>query len=285
MSRKHKSQAYKRLPNTYTLRNNGNVEDTQTLYISSGLAYEYQVEELFESALKDAQTMTNVFGENFNCDIRVNVVKDHEGFYKGYGFVWLSSPEFYNALLGNNIDGSPRIEWYEDPDAKIPIATEEKPKSNSWADMIDEEPIKLKRDLPPILSLKKFKYDEQQEPHVPNSQEEGVICISPAFITPDSIDTYSLSPDVIFARNVPPQIDFLYKIFSPYSKSNTNYPKITIKKSKNPKRKTGVYNAVIKYDPGTYDAQFALLMTRKIHVKNGEKDYLISSYYDKTYMY
>ena len=76
----------------YRSVNNGNVENNSTLYVNTGVAHPHQVEEIFNEVIERSRNMPEVFGENFECDVQVNLVRKHNGQYMAYAFVDLSNP-------------------------------------------------------------------------------------------------------------------------------------------------------------------------------------------------
>lgn len=273
--------------------------DHHTLYVETGVAHRHQVVEVFAEAIKRL---------DIPCKFKVNLVETKSG-YCGYAYVWISSPQVYNALLGRNLDGSERVEWYDDPNWKSPTkpledALDELETSDSWVDMIEDEDNvrklykcpKLKKDLPSLVSIPGYKYDEEQmsylEMKAMNVSEEdekinlnslprnGFVEISPASLR--NIED-NLCPNVIMARKIPRWIseDTLKGIFAEYASDSKTphrrnikgqsslvtfpYVVITIQKESR--------TAYINFDPSTNDARFALLMTRKLRIIDPESRY------------
>jgi hypothetical protein len=247
LSKKHKYK-YR------VLSSNGNVENSSTFYVATGVAHHEQVLEIFQKAIQEATAMPEVFGNDFECDVIVNLLRRRNPetgkmVYSGIAYVDVNNPKLYFALLGLNIDGSERAEYYEDPEW---VPTE----SNSWADQVCPT---LRRELPPILTLPTYEYDEDQKEHLNTDATHGNVNISPAFKPSVSDD---VDPCVLFVQGVPTKnLNFLYEIFARYArtpKGDELYPKISIKETRN-----GSTVAFVRY-AHEYDAGFAIVMLRKI---------------------
>lgn len=74
--------------------------DNRTLYIFSGSATQEQVEAIFEELFKKL---------NMKGTFTVNIVYGQDVKPKGFGYVHVSNPKFYNMAVGLNPDGSDRI--------------------------------------------------------------------------------------------------------------------------------------------------------------------------------
>lgn len=265
---------------SYRTANNGNIENNSTIYVNTGVAHPHQVEEQFQKAIKQAQSMTDVFGPDFECDFQVNLVRRHNGEYMGYAFVDVTNPEFYYAILGFNLDGTERCIFVDDPTPIPPKKDVTTVISKSWADDDDDDIIfihrpKIKIEQAPLLQLDKYEYDEQQRFHLQTDESHGPLPVSPAFITPGSKDGYDSQS--LYVSEVPAiDYDFMYAIFARYARYDYHhevyYPKIVIRKCNNTKgadTKTGIF-AIVEY--GTeMDARFALHMVQKIRANyNGD---------------
>jgi len=238
----------------YRVLDNGNVVNTNTLYIGTGVAHPYQVEALFAQAIQTAKNMPEVFGEDFECDVVVNLVRRNTGQYMGVAYVDVTCPAFYYALIGLNTDGSDRAEYYDDPSWEPP------PESNSWADYVDCP--KLRREPPPIIKLGEYEYDQEQKEHLETDETHGSLTVSPAFITSGWHET---DPKTLFVQNVPSDdLKFLYAIFARYARTNVEdseydyYPKITIKETRSKQ-----LVALVRYGHW-HDAGFAYAMLRRV---------------------
>lgn len=271
----------------YRTIKNGNVENNTTIYAKTGVAHPHQIKELFHDVIEHAKKMPEIFGLNFDCDVQVNLVQKFTGQYMGYTFVDLSNPKLYFALLGCNVDGSERAEYYDDPDwvpppevpAPVPVP-KDRDVQKSWAEQVDSDseentprkpsPPKIRRELKPLIKLKEYPYDEKQKLHLQTSETHGSITLSPAFITPGVKPEYDGCK--LYVSEIPADdLDFLYTLFARYSRydtltpaniaryGNEQYsPRITIHTSGDKK-----LFAIVQYHH-PYDAAFALLMLQKI---------------------
>lgn len=278
---------------------NGNIENNTTLYVSTGVAHHHQVEAIFDNVIKKAKSMPEVFGEDFECDVQVNLVRKHSGQYMGYAFIDVSNPAVYYALIGCETDGRDRVEFVPDPTWTPPSPSEIKPVATtlSWADMDDDDWFddsdfetpsapRIRKELPPLLTLDEFDYDDQQQSYLKTKETKGNLSISPAFITPGVNDDYDDCK--LFVTEVPSDDhDFLYAIFARYARNISYreddhyfYPKITIRKNSNGEK----YYAIVQY-AHSYDTAFALLMLQKVRAKyNGEDVFMRVRYaFDKNH--
>lgn len=274
---------------SYRLVSNGNVENNCTLYVNTGVAHARQIEEMFIDAIERAKKMPDVFGSDFDCEIKVNVVRRHSGEYMAYAFVDLTNPRLYYALIGCNVDGSERAHYIDDPNWTPPLGSSPPTgkftwaSGKSWADDDDNEPIvrmtpcapKIRRELPPLLTLKAYTYDKQQMAHLQTQETQGTVTVSPAFITPGISDEYDDCS--LYVSEVPDMnYDFLYEIFARYARTSSSeedashfFPRITIRQS-NKEGVAGLY-AIVQY-AHPYDASYALQMLQKIRAKYNGAD-------------
>jgi hypothetical protein len=315
---------------SYREVNNGNVENNSTLYVNTGVAHPHQIEEIFLEVIEQARNMPDIFGKNFECDVQVNLVRKHTGQYMAYAFIDLSNPAIYYALIGCEIDGRERVEYIPDPDwvPPEPSTTPKETKSNSWADLDDDDWVppepsttpketksnswadlddddwgigeesfkpsapKLRHELPPLLKLNDFKYDEQQKIYLKTDEDYGNVGISPAFITPGVNDDHDDCK--LYVSDVPANDhDFLYAIFARYARTSSYYedekffyPKIQIRKNNREEDATKQkYYAIVQY-AHSYDTAFALIMLQKIRAKyNGEDIFMRVRYAFSHYRY
>jgi hypothetical protein len=182
----------------------------------------------------------------------------------GISYAYLSNYQAYNALVGRNLDGTPRVEYKkmekDEPDYDSWEGMLEN-NDQSWFDIMEETPNKEEIQLGPLAS-----------PLIPN--EDGTVYylnISPAFV--EVIE--DLTMNTICIRNVPSDItpEMLKDIFKEYASNsftkrkirfktgtiNEAYPLVTVTSKK---------RGYITYDPKTNDGSFALLMTKRIAVGN-----------------
>lgn len=259
------------------------VYDTHTLHVLTGVARKDQLIKVLGEAIEQAE---EILGRSTNCQYKVNILLTKNGEYYGYGYIYVSSEEIYWMLLGKNPDGSERIEEYPDPNWVKP----EVDKSNeintgkSWFDFVEEEDAyirpMIKNQLEPLIQIPGYEYDEDQYIHLQNlaknnPQESsdvpkmGYFVISRGFARDAE---YGKINNVLCCRAVPDWIpmNILKNIFSMYS-DNDEYPIISHINGRKYKKTKIVF---IKFDPSTKNAQFALLMTRKLRIKHPTKKHL-----------
>lgn len=277
--------------------------DNHTLYVNSGVATKAQLTTAFHRALKDVSKTLN---RPVTTAFKVNVVIVH-GNYVGYSYVRVQNPEVYNMLIGKNPDGTERVEYIDDPNwqppAKASVIEDEidfetfmsAPTNNkSWAELMDEEeemkPAKIRQLLPPLMKLPSYQYDQEQIKHVTKLLEEqhhglsetkvtvpthGHFEVSRAYVSP--VDD-RFAPNILCSRNIPAWIteNDLKVAFSPYASDITTkhrrkvngrfiseaYPYVTINNGR---------VAFVTFDPVGHDAQFALLMTRKLELTSHDR--------------
>ncbi|AYV86120.1 MAG: hypothetical protein Solivirus9_1, partial [Solivirus sp.] len=283
---------------TYKVTNEGNVINNTILYLFTELAHQSNVVALFQKAIQKAKTLPE-FGENFECEVRVNLVKRHNGAYVGYAYVHLTNPMLYHALLGMNVDGTERV-VYEDVEVKEKSAEKEKKleqeampqfgrqlqTSNNWSDYDDDDTIQKKKiQLPPLLTLEEYEYDEMQKDFAQKNGKPliGEVTVLPAFIEPGVAENENEC--ILYVTDVPAMdYDLLYSMFAPYA-TNTSYsdadnskffyPKINIRQTGPAGAEQKIF-ATVKYDK-QYDASFALQMNRKVHLLYSGKEVTITT--------
>lgn len=81
--------------------------DNHTMYLFTSGATEKQLNESFREAMC---TLEKTSGKRYQCRYQVNIVRDKLGKTLGFGYLWVSNPEIYHMLIGNNPDGSVRRE-------------------------------------------------------------------------------------------------------------------------------------------------------------------------------
>lgn len=267
---------------SYRVASNGNVYNNSTLYVTTGVAHPHQIEKLFEAAIERAKKMPEIFGNDFECDFQVNVVRKYTGEYMAYAFVDVTNPKLYYTMIGYNADGTDRALYIDDPNWVPPknIPKPDENKSRNWCDMDDNDnineifiaPPKIRQELKPLIQLDEYEYDDQQREHLRTDETHGNVSVSPAFITPGVKEGYDDCN--LYVSEVPAvDYDFLYAIFTRYARyenENGHYPKIEIRRCAQEKNnKTGIF-AVVKYCH-YYDTSFALAMLQKVRAKyNGE---------------
>lgn len=248
------------------------MHDEHTLYVESGVATEAQVSECLAGAIEQAD---KVLGYNTKCKFKVNLIVGSDGKYFGFGYIRVSDSKIYWMLLGRNPDGSERFREYLDPNWTPPETPVKSGEDKSWIDIIEEQDSliqpKIKEELPPLITIPGYNYDEEQIKHLKELEETedvpqiGYFEISRAYATePDK----TMIKNRICSRKVPDWIpvEAFKSIFSAYISDNEEkdiYPSVNFVESKN-----GGRIVFITFNPNTNDALFALLMTKKTRIKN-----------------
>lgn len=270
------------------------IHDNHTLYVNSGVATKEQLTAAIYASLK---TASRNLGRPITTAFKVNVVIVRDN-YVGYSYVRVQNKEVYNMLIGRNPDGTERVQWLDDPNWTSSTSEPVESSTSSWADMMDEEdeakPPQIRQLLPPLMSLPPYRYDKEQLKHVTallTEQQQklsvdeplkipsfGHFEVSRAYVT--AVDEERFVPNVLCSRNIPMWITEkdLKEAFSPYASDITTkhqrkvngrfvseaYPYVTINAGR---------VAFITFSAANHDAQFALLMTRKIELtsRDGSK--------------
>lgn len=275
----------------------GKYFDNNTLYVKSGVAQPEQLKDSLRKAIGEA---SRLLGKPLKVFFEVNLIVLREGRKVGFGYIRVSNSEVFHLLAGRNADGSERVEYIDDPDWVEPESDDETDMSikpgQSWADFAEEEERhicpKIKRVLPPLLTLPGYPLDGKQQAEykqqvIENAKREGTyeegmentifvpvvgtFETSPAFVT--DIDD-NLCANVLCTRKVPAWVteEKLKSTFMKYASDATTkqkrrvggqtitdtYPFVSINQDR---------NAFITFDPKTHDAQFALLMTKKLDLQ------------------
>lgn len=105
-------------------------------------------EEIKNLIVKEINKLDGI--EDCKYDLFINVVKNKENVNLGYSYGWISDVRLYNALVGLNLDGTPRekvtvkkIEKEDDDKVNM---------SDNWADYIEEEEREIEY-LPPLITF------------------------------------------------------------------------------------------------------------------------------------
>jgi hypothetical protein len=246
------------------------------IYVQSHLATNKQITEALNKTFIKYESEL----EGISKEFEANIITKPDGTTYGYGYLWVRDEKLYYMLLGKNKDGSELYIEEEDenwkPDPKV---IEERQKlmygtieNKSWYEiMIMEEELdeklkrpKIKKVVTSPISQVKYEYNEIQK-KIDTTKSEDNFIFSQAIIRrkEDNYITYKLFSPIV-NKNVTE--DDLRKVFCKFSTSNYKngefYPQITIDK----KRQNNT--VTIKFDPMTNDGLFALLMTRKIVIRD-----------------
>lgn len=219
---------------------------------------------------KAVEEFTKVVGKKCLPSFQCNLVENKEGEYQKFGYIWVADKMLYHALLGNNVDGTPRVHYVE---AKTPSPSKEvaspskrsssaaSPTRFSWADEEDEEVTsittpKVKENLPPLLSVGKYEYTQEQRKMLEDPEKppttEGKVEFSRAHVYEVA---EPLKHNVLFS-SLPPNCRLsendIKAAFEKYGVS----PTICIDNGK----------CYVTFLPTDKQAQFTLLMCKKMKV-------------------
>jgi hypothetical protein len=255
------------------------ITDRHTMFVGCPGATEAQLRADISAALEERRKVAPL-----ECLFRVNMVTNSDGGNYGMAFVFFTNPDVYCMIMGRNIDGTPRVEYKDDPSYVPPTPSHDwsaQPAPTNWADWVDEIDItpkipQIMTKLEPLMTLR---------PYTPEGEDEArEYLLSRAIAQPlDSKFapnvlkcnlTYLSSPDgsPTKFKGIPEWItsNRLKSEFAPYASNmirgersikgvgtETGYPHVTITTS-------GDRIAFIVFDPATTDALFALIMFRKL---------------------
>ena len=259
------------------------------LYVETGLATWNQIHSIFTRAIK-------TFG--IYCKLQMVMPKNREGEFKGFALVWFSDEQIPNMLMGNNPDGSERIEERDDPTWVPPEGDKEKiidqrtQDMTNWADMAEvEEEVaamfmapKIRVKLPTLLPIPKYYYNREQRQILKktgksHSSKEGKINISYATIRRHR---EGLSTHVIFG-NIPEWMDekMIKQEFGRYvTVPDGKYPLVNIIDRYDRRTQKQQKVAYVTFSPNSMDGQTAAFMSydfttyheqhgkTKLHFKN-----------------
>lgn len=266
------------------------------LYIQTGYTNHEQIKSALQQTLHKVQKELKY---KIHTRFRINVVTKDNSKTMGYAYLWVTNPEFYHILLGNNPDGSSRIKIINDPDwqegsqSDIDRIKETMQTTTNWADIDDlsqqldsltnRPTIEIK--LPPIVVLPRIFYTDEQYQNILQDNYLNIYLnndsIPPKFIDITIEQGYinnvrnGYTPYILQCCNTPEwiTIKMLKQIFIPYV---TN-PNTEVIRRICGKRVKGTYplvhinnnrKAFITFDSNTQDASFALAMCMKLPLVN-----------------
>lgn len=193
-------------------------------------------------------------------DFIVNVVEDKNYNKKKFSYGWISDLGLFHVLLGNNEDGSSRVEWIDDPDWVEPDGDVnlELGSGMDWGETIWSECPKIKKVLPPLITIDSY-LDKDNEEHTLDFFKA-------------KLKYKSHTKNEIFSRDIPDciSINFLMNVFKKFSMDKTKH---FIKKKKEyveyPIIKfsewNGKRNCTVEFSPIDQDlAPFVLSITKKL---------------------
>jgi len=273
--------------------------NNHNVYVVAGEATEQQ---LIESTKIFKKQLCEMFPDkNYDkCEIIVNLVTDKDGNSFRHAYVWVSDIEVYYIMTGHNPDGTERFTIKEDEESK-----EEPEEINfddmDWSDMMSEEikkesKVKIKEELPPILSLPGYEYTPSQYERVKETLRSESVANNKPF-DESSVPKYgyfaasraragnvSSEYNSSILRSIVPiwvTKEMIKDVFDKFSTNKTRSkdgqlcPKVSsskfIKKDfttgKTSEDKTQ-YIVLVEFSISENDAVFALQMTRKIKFVN-----------------
>lgn len=265
--------------------------DKNTLYLESGVANESQVLNAIMEGIKKCEVKLK---RSLKCKMNLNLIKSRDGIYFGIGYLWVDNCDVYWILSGRNIDGTERVEEYEDPEWKPSGKDMSASFGGDWAEiaskMDESKPKIIRKQLPSLIEFPFIKYTEKQKAFLKKEGKEvsdGInLVMGRAYINKPPPTKMS---SVLCCRYVPKWIPtkVFKNIFLKYvSDSNTviemktngktvrdNAPLITRSKNiKVNKRNKTEYDVIfVTYDPNTNDASFARLIQRKTRIKHPKR--------------
>ncbi len=162
------------------------------------------------------------------CDFRVNTIIKKGGDYLGVSYLFVSNPEVYHLLCGRNADGSDHKEEM--------LISHGESASDSWADIAEEEEY-IDIQLPPLMTLASLKLEPSFVLDVPDVFRCNVLC----------------------SRNIPEGLtkEDIRAAILPFCPSRKTYPLVEISHQ----------IAFVTFDPSTRDAQFVLLMIKRLRME------------------
>ena len=284
----------------YTNDENGNITNNSTIYFRTDSIIKHKQ---MNEVIKDAYQKTKkIMGKDFESDYVLNFIMS-ENEPAGYGFVDVSNPAFYNIIIGNNPDGTERVEYIDDPNWKPPSDDEKDEKDekdqkdkDDWSSVTDTDWCgeddyevkcpKIRKELNPLVDIGKFYYDKEQLDFLEEMREEnfsddedeveeyGYVSFSPACFTPgvnEGDDDCSLYIAGIPDEPLPVLENMFYNMFTRYcrtdhySRNKKNfYPRLRFRASYTNGKK--LYYAIVSFSSHK-DTGFALHMNKKIYIK------------------
>jgi len=245
-----------------------NYSNKSNLYIISGPSSKEQLALCFKDLIDQIANIYVMDPDIKKVHYELNTVYSSSGNPQGVTFGWVSEPKIYNILIGNNPDGSERVEYVEDP-------TWKSTGSSDWADLT---PDLTKKILSPLVEPKKIMVND--EPYY--------IKIYPSYVTMPGPE---VDPSTICCRSSPNwvTVDMIHQVFDKYNtdkyyhdviidkkKVRIRYPDVRIRNiernSDSEDKKRMIYITFSKLEEHAGDALFALQMCKKVTLKQGDKE-------------
>ena len=258
------------------------------LFIHSGLFNSVQIEKCLKWCIHQL--------DMDECDLYVNVVEDKEGHKFGHTYAWVSDNRVYNALIGNNFDGTPRIEEIDDPDWEeptTPLQEALKEAKGNWGEEAEIEeryecPV-IEKKLPPLVVPPGILYTSEQQQQLKTSDKIGFIEIFNTRVTIRSDDN---KVNLIYSTNVPSWVttkllrSFFVRFsldktkhYDPKTKSKSQYPLVEIVTS----RSTNSNNVQITFSPlDKYLSHFVMKICKKIVLNNPSTNQSVMMFFSQS---
>lgn len=234
----------------------GEYSNAHFVHISTGVSTKEQVELAINLALKQTE-LKSFFKVSLLFKGNLPL---------GYGYVWFTNPQVANMLVGKNPDSSERFEFVQDP-RWVPDY-----ESKLWGDIAEiEDPPKIKRHLPPLLTLPNYLMTPEQiklakinDVPILNGKY-GTFKCDIGYVSDRDMREENIKPNVLCATRLHPSIveADLLNLFKPFS-SVPNFPIVNITKSR---------LAFVTFSEKTHDAGFAIKVTKKTMIKKGNENH------------
>ena len=265
-----------------------NLYDVHLLYIYTNNLEERQIAKAFARGIRKYEEES---GDTIRSCFRINMVRNITNELLGYAWIYITDPKLYHLLVGNNADGTERIQVKEEPSKHAPAEPFEKYlereiknaniSEGSWGREAEieqirhrvkrlYEPNRIEIKLPPLI-----------QPIMAKGQEP--ITISRAKLNyPEAKFNSGQLKNTEFTTIEPwMDRDLLYDLFRPYvsNQADFNYPKIRVND------KGAHITVFVEYEPGTTDFIVALNMVKKIYLRdpNGDPVLLTFNFSKKRY--
>lgn len=196
-------------------------------------------------------------------NLLINVVKNKKGNKLGYSYIWTDNMKIYNALIGNNLDGTKRFLRIEEDSEEI---LELSLGGKSWGEIAlqDENKIRFEK-LKSLVSFPEIILTQEEAIKFKMPSEKAILSLKKAYVFKD----YDLK-NSLYALKIPNWLkeDKIKSFFKQFEKDKNEhhknkkkftYPIIELKKST-------VNITFSNLNPDT--ASFVYNMTRKVEFKN-----------------
>lgn len=268
-------------------QNNGYYTNGHLAELSCGVATEEQIHASIKGALDKASIAAE---RSFVRDYTLSLVKNKEGKSFGYAYIWFFNIETFNVIVGKNPNGTPRIEFYDDPNwepKQIDYSDLASLANRKWADIDDEDECpRLSRELPHLAPMDDYEptdeqiYEYRNLPKDDNLVRLGMFKIKPATVGDDG----KYVEDVLICSNIPTVFNEtdIHKFFRPY----VTTPEKTVTQKINGKDVQLKYplvqfvfkdkvSAIVRFDPATKDSRFVSKVTRVVKLTKNEKEHTL----------